>query len=71
MTPNLNGLLENTVKPSKFNNVSSLILHFKNEEVDQLSIFYIQLKGVLTNIKMKIVRAVYEAKPMLADHKVN
>ena len=71
IVPNLDGSLENAVRPSKFNNVTDLTLHFKNDAIDQLSIRYIQLKGVKTIIKKKKLKAtVYEVKPMVSDHEV-
>jgi len=71
------------VKISKFQNVHKLIIYFSNE-VSKISISYISLKGIKTNvrpfifylmktinykIKPQIVQAVYESKPMLSDHK--
>lgn len=68
----MDGTLENSVKPSKFNNVSNLTLHFRSEYVNQLSIRYIQLKGVKTDIKKKkLGEMTYEIKPMMSDHKVD
>lgn len=50
---------------SKFQDVSSLTIYMANEEIDDIQVQYIQLKGVITNIKKGvIVDAVYEIRPV-------
>lgn len=62
------GVLEYPTQRSKFQNVTSLALHFtenheRPEEVPT-SIRYVGLKGVGTNMKRGIVNAVYEVRPV-------
>eukprot|EP01017_Pseudomicrothorax_dubius_P024762 TRINITY_DN2631_c0_g1_i1.p1 TRINITY_DN2631_c0_g1~~TRINITY_DN2631_c0_g1_i1.p1 ORF type:complete len:260 (+),score=63.32 TRINITY_DN2631_c0_g1_i1:60-782(+) len=70
LTADISGDFEYPLRASKFQNVSKLILFLKGRE-DRLGITYIGLKGEKTNMKRQIVTAVYEAKPQLADHKVD
>lgn len=43
--PNLDGELQNAVKPSKFTRVHKLIIHLKSEDIEEINVAYIQIKG--------------------------
>ena len=55
MAPNLDGKIEYSVKISKFQNVNKLIIYFTNEILDKISISYICLKGIKTNVLYFII----------------
>lgn len=61
------------LKVSKFATVRHLTLAMPGETTggDSLRIFYIGLKGESNGHKRGIVQAVYEARPMPGDHKVD
>ena len=48
--PNLDGKIEYSVKLSKFQNVHKLIIHFSNQSLSKISISYLGLKGIKTNV---------------------
>lgn len=66
------GTLEYATKVVKFSSVSHLSLHFPANlgDEDVTKIHYIGLKGEFTpGHRTGVVNAVYEARPMLEDHK--
>jgi len=64
------GDIDYTVKVSKFQNVSTLIMYLTGNEINEsgIEIQYCGLKGERTNDKRGIVNAVYEARPIPEDH---
>eukprot|EP01095_Lingulamoeba_sp_RSL-Kostka_P008906 TRINITY_DN3037_c0_g1_i1.p1 TRINITY_DN3037_c0_g1~~TRINITY_DN3037_c0_g1_i1.p1 ORF type:complete len:215 (-),score=68.17 TRINITY_DN3037_c0_g1_i1:193-837(-) len=71
LDPNLGGQIEYRVKTAKFNNVSSLTFFVEDNwaDIDQTRITYIGLKGDYLKNKREAVKAVYEIRPQVADHK--
>ncbi|EGR34805.1 trp26 thioredoxin family protein, putative [Ichthyophthirius multifiliis] len=65
---NLDGNSYQSVRQTKFQNVSKLILHISAENKQKISINYIGLKGENTKMKRQIVEAIYEVKPMAAEN---
>jgi len=64
--------VEYLTKMSKFINVSSLTLYFPNNFGAELTkVYYIGFKGEFTTYKRQIVEAVYEARAIPKDHKVD
>ena len=65
------GTLEYTTKVVTFSSVHHLSLHFpSNFGEDVTEIYYIGFKGEFTpGHRTGVVNAVYEARPMLEDHK--
>ena len=65
--------LEYKVKTVTFSSVHHLSLHFpSNFGDDQTRIYYIGLAGEFTKAtRVGVVNAVYEARPMMEDHKVD
>lgn len=66
------GTLEYATKVVKFSSVHHLSLHFPGNLGDEevTKIYYIGLKGEFTEAhRTGVVNAVYEARPMLEDHK--
>lgn len=65
--------LEYKIKTVKFSSVHHLSLHFPtNFGEDQTRIYYIGLAGEWTpSNRVGVVNAVYEARPMMEDHKVD
>eukprot|EP01055_Gregarina_sp_Pseudo9_P001015 Gregarina_sp_Pseudo_9__1014@NODE_1656_length_1420_cov_374_650253_g1536_i0_p2_GENE_NODE_1656_length_1420_cov_374_650253_g1536_i0NODE_1656_length_1420_cov_374_650253_g1536_i0_p2_ORF_typecomplete_len201_score32_44PITH/PF06201_13/7_9e27_NODE_1656_length_1420_cov_374_650253_g1536_i074676 len=65
------GNLGMPLKASKLKNVNSIQLLIRGRSnTDSVKVFYIGLKGRITNYQRKAVHTVYEAKPNLADHEV-
>ncbi|EPZ31107.1 DUF1000-domain-containing protein [Rozella allomycis CSF55] len=61
---------EYVTKVSKFSNVQTLTLFFEdNFGGEKTRIYFIGFKGEYTPMKREAVVAIYEAKPMLSDHK--
>ena len=63
MGDNLEGLMHQAVNPQKFSRVLKLIIHLRNQGLEEMAVSYIQIKGESTNIKRQAVQAVYEIKP--------
>ncbi|KAL4474146.1 hypothetical protein ABPG72_002871 [Tetrahymena utriculariae] len=70
LIPNLDGTVYQSVRQSKFQNITKLILYVasQNTNKETIAISYIGLKGESTGLKRQIVNAVYEIKPLAEDN---
>lgn len=63
--------LDYPTKLSKFQNVSSLVMHFKGSDGgEKVLVQYIGLKGENTQARKGLVNFVYESRSLLTDHPV-
>ncbi|CAK0741077.1 hypothetical protein CVIRNUC_001298 [Coccomyxa viridis] len=68
---NLNGSIEYPTQVPKFSGVHCIDLHIPTSfGADSTKIHFIGFKGEFTEGKREAVIAVYEAKPLISDHKV-
>lgn len=64
------GTVEYSLKVSRFQNVSLLVMHFPSSfGDDQSCIYYVRVLGESSGHQRRAVEAVYESKPNLSDHK--
>ncbi|EZG87444.1 PITH domain protein [Gregarina niphandrodes] len=64
------GVLEHPVKLTRFNDITSLQIHFV-KKTPHISLRYIGIKGEATKHQRRAVATVYESKPNIADHQVD
>jgi hypothetical protein len=69
LAPDVDGSIDQPVKQSKFQNVTSLFMHIKGTpEQTKLHIDWLHLKGVNTGARRAAVNVSYEVVPNLSDH---